>query len=132
MRRTPDQTRLRAPGITPNRSLLASRAAATRPVASLRETPPNAVAALDVGATRVAAPLPARPLKPSSPFHDANFDFPSSARHFPEPNPPLRRSERASPPAMVAAAPAPAEPLLRPYSAQIGTPPPSPPPSEAY
>jgi len=71
---------------------------------------------------RVAAPLPSPALKPSSPVHDANFDFPSSARHFPEPNPPLRRSERASSPAMVVDAPAPAEPLLCPYSAQISTP----------
>ena len=118
----PGQNRLLRPGIAPNRSLLASRAAATRPVASPRDTPPNAVAALDVGAARVAAPLPTLLLKPSSPFHDANFDFPSSARHFPEPNPPLRRSERASSPAMVVAAPAPTEPLLCPYSAQISTP----------
>ena len=44
----PGQNRLVRPGIAPNRSLLASRAAATRPASSLRDTQPNTVAALDV------------------------------------------------------------------------------------
>ena len=45
-------------------------------VAPPRDKPPNAIATLDVGATRVAAPLPSPPFQSS---YEANSDFPSSS-----------------------------------------------------
>ena len=104
--RAPCQTHPRRPWFRRNQPTWLLLRATRAPPSSA-----HVVRRLDVGAEpRVVVPLPLPPLKPSSPIHDANFDFPSSARHFPEPNPPLRRSERASLPTMVAAAPAPAKP----------------------